>query len=127
MKISESEVKEIQSYMYDTVSLNVPISSEDDTEWGSFIQDINLTPEETFIKRSEGDLLNILITNTQLTSIEENVIRLRYNFVSHETKSIDWVAKRLGIHKTKVLRTEKKALKKLRITAIRKFGKDFFI
>ena len=127
MGISKNEVKELRSFMYDTFSLNVPISSKDDTELESFIQDDILTPEEAFIKKSEGKSLIILIKNTRLKDIEKKVIGLRYNLVNHKMNSIDYVAEKLCISKKKVAMIEKKALKKLRITAMRKFGEDYFI
>ena len=128
MQISEYEVKEIKSYIYNTISLNTPTTFEDDSELGDFIPDVKPTPEETFIREANMELLDILIANSNLKSREETVIRLRYDFKHHEVKPLERVAKELGVTKERVRMIEKKALTKLRLTAIRKFGdKDYFI
>lgn len=127
MQISKYEVKEIRSYIYNTISLSTPTSFEDDSELGDFIQDVKPTPEETFIKESNVELLDILIANSNLKAREETVIRLRYDFKHHEVKPLDSVARELGVTKERVRMIERKALTKLWLTAIRKFGKDSFI
>ncbi len=127
MQISKYDVKEIKSYIYNTISLNTPISFEDDSELGDFIQDVKATPEETLIRESNKELLDILIANSNLKKIEEIVIRLRYDFEHREINSLESVAKKTGKTKKRVRMIEMKALTKLRINAIGKFGKDFFI
>lgn len=128
MEISKDKVKEIKSHIYSTVSLNVPISNEEDTELGDFIQDIKQpTPEESCIKKARGELLDVLIKNSNLKGREENIIRLRYDLEWHEVKSLESVAKELDINKKRARLIEKKALMKLRFSAIRNFGREFFI
>ena len=129
LKIPEYEVKEIKSYIYNTISLNTPTSFEDDTELGDFIKDVKPTPEEEFIKESNVELLSVLIASSNLNVREEKVIRLRYDFEHHKIRPLDNVAKELGVTKERVRIIEKKALTKLRLTATatRKFDKNSFI
>ena len=125
MHISIDEVKELKSYMYNAVSLNSPVSTEDDSELGDFIQDIEPTPEEVFIKSSNRELLNFLIANSNLTELEKEVIKLRYNYESQDSKNLESVAKITKKNKERVRMIERKALTKLRYTAKSKLRKEF--
>lgn len=126
MKISINEIKEVKSFIYSTVSLHTPISFENDAELGDFIKDGNLTPEEMIIN-SKKEALNVLISNSNLTEMEESVIRLRFDFVHDEFNTLKNVSKKLGITQERVRIIESKAMKKLRITAKRKYKKEFFM
>jgi RNA polymerase sigma factor (sigma-70 family) len=116
MQISVSELQKIKSYIYTTSSLNIPISSDDDSELGDFIKDDSLTPEEQFIENSNKDILNKLVSHANLTKKEELIIRMRY-FGS--LTRIDSIAKELHRSKEAIRLTETRALKKLRLAARR--------
>lgn len=126
MKISINEIKEVKSFIYSTVSLHTPISFENDAELGDFIKDGNLTPEEMIIN-SKKEALDVLISNSNLTEMEESVIRLRFDFVHDEFNTLKNVSKKLGITQERVRIIESKAMKKLRITAKMKYKKEFFM
>lgn len=126
MKISINEIKEVKSFIYSTVSLHTPISFENDAELGDFIKDGNLTPEEMIIN-SKKEVLDVLISNSNLTEMEESVIRLCFDFVHDEFNTLKNVSKKLGITQERVRLIESKAMKKLRITAKMKYKKEFFM
>lgn len=130
MAIPEDEVKELQSYLYTQISLNEPISSEDDTELGDLIKDEKSNPEQTSFFHSNKELLEILIANSNLMDFEKTVLSLRYDFEHQEVHSLDSVAKKTGRSRERVRFIEKRALKKLKTTALRKFSEyleEFFI
>ena len=113
MHISVDDVKKIQSFIYYNVSLNAPVSLDDDKELGDFIKDTEFTLGKNFDK----DFLNLLISKSNLTEIEEKIIRLRYDFECNEINSIELIAKKVGHSKEYVTLIESKALRKLRMTA----------
>jgi len=119
-------VKEIQSYIYNTVSLETTISPEGDAVLGDFIPSTDLTPEEMFVVASKKDVLEILISNSNLEKIEETVIRMFFDFEHHKSNSTETVAKKLRKSKKCVTSIKLKALKKLCLAAKIKFGFEFF-
>lgn len=123
-------VKEIQSYIYDTISLNSPISQESDSELLDFIEDIDVTPEENILKSSKKELLESLISSTSLSKKEENVIRLHYDFENNKSLTLDTIAKELKLTPDRVRKLEISALRKLRLTIFqnyRRFSYENFI
>ena len=129
MHISFSKARDINLYIYKyrLMSLNTPISNEDDSELEDFIENTELTPEEMLYKNSFRELIDILISDSNLSKIEESVIRMRYDFENHEMNSLEKIAKKSGRSKAQIRMIERKALSKLRTTAIRKFDEEFFI
>lgn len=127
MGISEKEIEELKSYMYNTISLNSPVTVDEDSEIGDFIKDTRETPEEQLMQESNVKNLEILIANSKLKPIEEKVIRLRYNFEQGEFNSLESVAEIIGKTKERTRTIEMKALARLKRNAIRKFGKNFFV
>ena len=127
MGISEKEVRKLESYMHHIVSLNTPISLEDDTELMDLIPDNSPTTEEVFLAQSNIELLNALITESNLKEREQTVIKLRYGLESHKASTLENIAKVLGITKEGVRLIELKALRKMRYAAIRKYGKSSFL
>ena len=126
MKITIYQVKDIRSYMYNTISLNLPISFDDDAEIGDFIPDVNSNPEAAVVENSQTEMLEFLIENSNLKEREKIVIKLRYDFKNHKINSLEVVAKKLGITRERIRQIESRALKKLRTSALRKFS-DYFI
>lgn len=127
MQISLEKVKNIKSCMYNMISLNMPICLEGECELGDFIKDTKLMPEEQLIKETNKEILETIISNSNLKEIEETVIKMRYGFKYYERNSLESVAKKVGKSKERVRTIESKALIKLRKNAIRKYGKDFFM
>ena len=126
MNVSEDEVKKIRSYIYNTISLNTPISVEDDVELGDFIEDEKSNTEILLINNFNKEMIDTLIASSNLNAIEEKVIRLRYDLEKDTVNSLEVVAKAIGKTRESTNKIERKILQKLRAIAIRKFGLDSF-
>lgn len=127
MQITVEQIKEIKSFMYNTISLNSPISSEDETELGEFISDKNSDYENELIEQlSAKESIETLIANSNLTLTEERVIRMRFGYENGRIYSLKEVGKELGKTQERIRQHEAKALAKLRRGA-RKYGKKFFL
>lgn len=128
MKISIADVKEIESFIYNSVSLNTPILSESDSdaELGDFVECSELTPEEKMMLNSKTEALDLLISSSNLTDLEEKVIRTRFDLKNNQFNSEKHVAKTLKITQKRVFTIEAKALRKIKINAERKYPKEYF-
>ena len=127
--IGDVSVKEIKSYIFTTISLSAPVSSEDDTCIEDLLQDTKPTPEEIVIRNSisvfNKKLLDYLMSNANLDEIEKKVIDLRYDFEHNQIRSLEYIGIQLGKNKERVRTIEMKAFSKLRRTAKKKFGTEF--
>ena len=113
MKISVNKVNEIKSYIYNVISLNTPISEDEGSEFGDFIPDNSLTPEEIYIKKIRRTLLDELIASSDLNEIEEKVLRMRYTS-NNEFCDLYSIAKQLKVTRERIRKLEASALRKIR-------------
>ena len=125
MKISVSKVNEIKSYIYNTITLNMLISEEDDSELGDFIPNPDLTPEEISIEENRRQFLDILISTSELNEMEEKVIRMRFNIGQNKFSSLENIAKELNLTKERIRWVEARALRKIRIKLRKEFDKFY--
>lgn len=121
MEISQDKVREIKSYIYDIVSLNLPLNEEACSELGDFIADSELTPEDEIINSSKKELLNALISHSNLSEKEEKVIRLYYDLEGNNSISISKIAKVLNLSPERIRMLHSMALKKIRLTVFRNY------
>lgn len=127
MQISINRVNEIKSVIYSTISLHTPVSCEEESELGDFLADTDLTPEEIVINNSKKDACQELISNSHLTSREELVIKMRFDFNNNDFYTLKDIALKLGITPERVRQIECIAMKKIRNTVKRKYHKEFFM
>ncbi len=114
MQLPTEKVQEIEKYYsIQTISLNTTISFEEGTELGDFIKDEKETPEEILMNEANKEIVNKLIAKANLTERQENVIRMHFIL----EKSLDAIARELGVTKEKVRQIENKSFIKLRRAA----------
>ena len=85
-----------------------------------------LTPEEKMMLNSKTEALDLLISSSNLTDLEEKVIRTRFDLKNNQFNSEKHVAKTLKITQKRVFAIEAKALRKIKINAERKYPKEYF-
>ena len=113
MGISAAKVKEIQSLIKDSISLNTVISDDDDTELIEFVPDdtIKSALDVTFDNQNKEIVESVLST---LTEREKEVLELRFGLNSDEPLTLEQCGKKLGLTKERIRQIEQKALHKLR-------------
>ena len=121
LKISVDTVLEIQSYTLGEISLDAPISSEDDSVLGEFIKCTDLTPEEMVINTVKSEALKELISNSNLTEREEFIIRKCFDLENNQVRTLKIIAEELNLSIERVRVIQGKALRKIRCTAGRKY------
>ena len=119
LNITIEQAIEYENYLTDTVSLNLKVGDEEDSEFGDFIPD-NKSIEEEAIKHVERErLLSIL---SCLDEKQKTVLILRFGLDNGYEKTLDEVGEilpTLGLTKGKITRErvrqiEAKALRKVR-------------
>ena len=111
--ISAEKVREIQKIALDPVSLETPISEEDDSHLGDFIEDKDtLSPDDYTNNQLLKDEINAVLQG--LTEREEKVLRLRFGLLDGRTRTLEEVGKEFNVTRERIRQIEAKALRKLK-------------
>ncbi|HEV2954414.1 MAG TPA: sigma-70 family RNA polymerase sigma factor [Candidatus Dormibacteraeota bacterium] len=108
-----SRVEELLRIALIPVSLNAPVLAGEETELGELIQDGGSRAPDEEVQSSllRDDLEEALAT---LTPRERRVVLLRHGLLDGQERTIEEIAKRMGISRARVRETEAAALNKLR-------------
>ena len=115
MGISVEKVKEIQKDLQEQVSLDTPVSEEEESTLLDFITDEKIeTPEENGIQIAlRADLEELM--NSRLKEREIEVLKLRFGLEDGRDRTLEEVGQILGVTRERIRQIEARALGKLRI------------
>ena len=113
LSLTKIEVEELRRLMLDAVSLETPISDESETELGHLLEDETAeSPADvataTDMRRQLDEVLQ------ELEPRERRVVLLRFGLLDGHQRSLDEIAKRLGVNREAVRKMERVSLEKLR-------------
>jgi len=113
LALTKLEVEELRKLARDAVSLETPISDESDTELGHLLEDE--TAESPVEAATAADMRRQLdeVLRT-LDPRERRVVQLRFGLLDGHQRSLDEIARRLGVNREQVRKMERMALDKLR-------------
>ncbi len=114
MEVPTAKIKEIVAAMRTPVSLESPISPDDDGKLEDFVPDMFMNRRPEFSASEQllaDDVLKVLDT---LTEKEKAVVQLRFGIDSGQERTLEEVGRKLGITRERVRQLEFRALKKLR-------------
>ena len=115
MGITEDTIKELREYTKDTVSLEKPVGTEEDTLLMDFIEDGSASIETTVERQAlKEQLLEILDT---MSDREARIIKDRYGLETGVPKTLEQIGKEYGITRERVRQIQGKALKVLKYKA----------
>ena len=118
------KVKSIQEMNQDSISLETPVGSEEDSELGDFVENQKmLTPYELTNRSLLREQLDSVLGS--LSSREEKVLRYRYGLDDGSPKTLEEVGKIFKVTRERIRQIEVKALRKLRHPSRRKKLEDF--
>jgi len=121
--VSVKYVKRIMKITNDSVSLDSPIDGEKRTMY-DFIENKESTSPDSLIVEKE---LKQSIRNSLslLTDKEEEVLRMRFGIDRDDTVTLDDIGKKFKLTRERIRQIEKKALRKLSVSKMRKTLRNF--
>ncbi|MGK7931398.1 MAG: RNA polymerase sigma factor SigC [Microcystaceae cyanobacterium] len=124
LDIPTDQVKEVLTKVPRSVSLEIKVGKDKDTELVDLLETEDISPEESLINESlRRDLQNLL---SDLTTREREVIKLRYGFEDGKSYSLADIGRTLELSRERVRQIEAKALQKLRQPRRRNQIRDYF-
>ena len=113
MEKTPEEVREIQRFSQEPVSLEVPIGEEGDSNLGDFVEDsAAVVPFEQASFRLLQEQLEFVLHD--LTERQKEIIRLRFGLVDGQPRTLEEVATKFGVTRERIRQIESKTLSKLR-------------
>lgn len=123
MDMTLAQLQEILMRVPRSVSLDVKVGKDRDTELGELLEAEEITPEQTMMYESlQGELVQIL---ADLTAREREVICLRFGLGYNHAHSLADIGRVLELSRERVRQIESKALQKLRQPKRRNRVRDY--
>lgn len=123
LDMTPSQIREVLLRVPRSVSLEIKVGKEKDTELGDLLETESASPEETLMRESlQRDLQSIL---ADLTSREREVIQMRFGFGGEKPYSLAEIGRCLELSRERVRQIEAKALQKLRQPKRRNLVRDY--
>jgi RNA polymerase nonessential primary-like sigma factor len=123
LDMTSVQVREVLMRVPRSVSLDLKVGKEKDTELGDLLETESASPEEALMQESlEKDLKQLL---AELTSREREVIEMRYGLNDGKSYSLADIGRALNLSRERVRQIETKALQKLRQPKHRNRVRDY--
>jgi RNA polymerase nonessential primary-like sigma factor len=124
VEMTPEEVRNILMKIPRSVSLEVKVGKDKDTELVDLLETEIASPEERLISESlRKDIQEVM---ADLTEREQEVIYLRYGFKDGTAYSLAEIGRILELSRERVRQIESKALQKLRQPRRRNLIRDYF-
>ncbi|MBW4576355.1 MAG: RNA polymerase sigma factor SigC [Aphanothece sp. CMT-3BRIN-NPC111] len=123
LEITPFQVREVLLSLPRSVSLEIKVGKEKDTELGDLLEAEDISPEEVLMREAlQRELLQLL---ADLTSRERDVIRMRFGLGEGHPYSLAEIGRALDLSRERVRQIEAKALQKLRQPKRRNRVRDY--
>ncbi|WP_299408717.1 RNA polymerase sigma factor SigC [Acaryochloris sp. IP29b_bin.148] len=123
MDMTPEQIRELLVRVPRSVSLEIKVGKDKDTELGELLETDDISPEELIMRESLQHELKQLLAD--LTDRERDVITLRFGLNDGKTHSLAQIGKSLDLSRERVRQIESKALQKLRQPKRRNRIRDF--
>jgi RNA polymerase nonessential primary-like sigma factor len=123
LEMTAPQVREVLLRVPRSVSLETKVGKERDTELGDLLPEEGVSPEEALMREAlHRDLQQLL---TDLTTREQDVIRMRFGLGDGQPYSLAEIGRALDLSRERVRQIEAKALQKLRQPKRRNRVRDY--
>jgi RNA polymerase nonessential primary-like sigma factor len=112
LDITTEQIREVLSKVPRSVSLDIKVGKEKDTELGDLLETDSASPEELLIREGLQQELDDLLA--YLTEREQEVIELRFGLKTGKPCSLAEIGRILELSRERVRQIETKAMQKLR-------------
>ncbi|AFZ37166.1 RNA polymerase, sigma subunit, RpsC/SigC [Stanieria cyanosphaera PCC 7437] len=123
LDMTAGQIREVLLRVPRSVSLEIKVGKEKDTELGDLLETESASPEETLMRESLQKDLQYLLS--ELTSREREVIQMRFGFGGEKPFSLAEIGRCLELSRERVRQIEAKALQKLRQPRRRNMIRDY--
>jgi RNA polymerase nonessential primary-like sigma factor len=124
LEMTSGQVRDMLMRVPRSVSLEVKVGKDKDTELVDLLETENASPEDHLVNESlRKDLQHLL---ADLTTREREVIQMRYGFKDGTSYSLADIGRALDLSRERVRQIEAKALQKLRQPKRRNQIRDYF-
>ena len=123
LDMTAAQIREVLLRVPRSVSLEIKVGKEKDTELGDLLETESASPEETLMRESLQRDLQFLLS--ELTSREREVIQMRFGFGGEKPFSLAEIGRCLELSRERVRQIEAKALQKLRQPRRRNLIRDY--
>ncbi len=123
LEMTPEQVQEVLMRVPRSISLDVKVGKDKDTELGDLLEAVEISPEQLLMRESlHGELLQLL---ADLTEREREVIALRFGLGHDQSYSLADIGRILDLSRERVRQIEAKALQKLRQPKRRNRVRDY--
>ena len=123
LDMTAAQIREVLLRVPRSVSLEIKVGKEKDTELGDLLETESASPEETLMRESLQKDLHYLLS--ELTTREREVIQMRFGFGGQKPFSLAEIGRCLELSRERVRQIEAKALQKLRQPRRRNLIRDY--
>ena len=123
LDMTAAQIREVLLRVPRSVSLEIKVGKEKDTELGDLLETESASPEETLMRESLQKDLQFLLG--ELTTREREVIQMRFGFGGEKPFSLAEIGRCLELSRERVRQIEAKALQKLRQPRRRNMIRDY--
>ena len=113
MRVSIDTIYKYERLKHDTISLNMIVGDED-SELEDFISLSTESIDNQFIEENLKDVIENLLKNSNLTTKEIDILKLRFGLGTNDPKTLEETGKIYGVSRERIRQIQEKALKKIR-------------
>ena len=120
MKVSVDVITRLQTIALEPISIDMPVSDDDESTYGDFISDSNnLNPLDYTIREKFKEDFDDFIHST-LTPKEEDIFRLKFGLDDGKTKTLEEIGQMYGLTRERIRQIIRTAVRKMNAPARRR-------
>jgi RNA polymerase sigma factor (sigma-70 family) len=114
MQVSLKAIRRLLKWNRQPLSLDMPVGTEEGSRLGDFVPDERATPMDEMIEEHQlqEDIQGILVE--RLRPREQDILRMRFGLDGNDPRTLEQVARLMGVTRERIRQIERRALRRLR-------------